>query len=248
MGRFVFSGHRIDPELTPIYTRDAGGLLIFLIGAGAPQTYDETVATDGSNLDKPATVAGDTLFVFANLSDSLGSPTQAGWTALTGILNNNQGRIYWRIADGTADDNFSWAAAQFSNGVAIFAAFGVTTAGKSLQHLSSNVQNQTTTTLWPINLLTDGGAVADTLVLCLMTRSGQGIGGGFSVTNSVDIPNQIIASGENHGAANHALWRFWGWEYEPVGRAHAVDDQTYLPTQNAACKSRYARFEIIDTP
>ena len=223
--------------------------LIFLIGFGAPQEYNEDVATDGSNLAKPATSAGDTLFVFANLSDSFGAPTQTGWVALTGILNNNQGRIYIRIADDTADDNFSWASGQFGNGVAIFAAFGVTTAGKSLEHLSSNVQLQVTNTAWGINLVTDGGPVNDTLLFCLMTRSGQGIGGTFTVLpNTVDIDNVIIASGENHGLFNHSLWRFWGWEFEAVGVSHPVDDQTYAPTKNAGVKTRYARFHIIDTP
>ena len=227
----------------------AGAPLIGLVpggGVGAPQTYDETVATTGANLDKPVTQAGDTLFVFANLSDSLGSPLQAGWTALTGILNNNQGRIYTRIADDTADDNFAWAAAQFSNGVAVFAAFR-TTPGFFLEHLLSNVLFSATNTSWNVNELL-AGAVADTLVFCLMTRSAQGIGGAFSVTNSVDIPNEIIASGENHGAANHALWRFWGWEFEATGRAHAADVQTYAPIQNAGIRCRYARFQLAVIP
>jgi len=223
-----------------------GAPLIFLVGIGAPQTYDQTVATTGANLDKPATIAGNTMFVFANLSDSLTNPTQPGWVALTGIINNNQGRIYRRIADGTANDNFAWPAGGFSNGVAIMAVFG-TTPGFFLDHVASNVQLQVTNTAWGINLLT-AGVIADTLVFCLMSRSGNGIGGGFSVTNSVDIPNEIIGSGENHGAANHALWRFWGWEFEATQRAHSAGDQTYAPTQNAATKTRFARFALAVIP
>ena len=238
----TFGGQTIPP----LFGGGAVADLIFLIGFGAPQNYDELVATTGANLDKPATNAGDTLFVFANLSDALGAPTQSGWTALTGILNNNQGRIYTRIADDTADDNFSWAAGLFSNGVAIFAAFG-TTPGFFLEHSVSNTLFSATNTAWGINNLL-AGAANDTLVFCLMSRSAQGIGGAFSVTNSVDIPNEIIGSGENHGAANHALWRFWGWEFEATPRAHPVDDQTYAPTQNASIRCRYARFQISVIP
>lgn len=219
--------------------------LIQLVGAGAPQLYDQTVATTGDDLDKPATQAGDTLFVFANLSDSLGVPS-AGWTTLTGIINNNQGRIYQRIADDTAADNFSWASGLFSNGAAVFAAFR-TTPGFFLDHVASNVQLQVTNTAWGINSLL-AGAIPDTLLFCLMSRSGNGNAGVFTVTNTVDIANIIIASGDNHGAANHALWRFWGWQFEPTGLAHPVDDQTYTPTENAATKTRYARFALAVIP
>ncbi len=218
--------------------------LISLVGAGAPQLYDQTVATTGADLDKPATQAGDTLFVFANLSDSLGVPS-AGWTTLTGIINNNQGRIYQRIADDTAADNFSWTSGQFSNGAAVFAAWR-TTPGFFLDHVASNIQLQLTNTAWAIDNFVAGAD--DTLVFALMSRSGNGIGGTFSVTNTVDIANEIIGSGDNHGAANHALWRFWGWEFEPSSRAHPVDDQTYAPNQNAAIKTRYARFALAAIP
>lgn len=234
----TFAGKTIPPLL--------GGTpdLIQLIGFGAPQLYDQTVATTGANLDKPVTQAGDTLFVFANLSDSLGTPT-AGWIALTGIINNNQGRIYRRIADGTGVDNFSWAAGGFSNGAAILAAFR-TTPGFFLNHVASNIQLQLTNTAWAIDNFVAGAN--DTLVFALMSRSGNGIGGAFSVTNSIDIPNEIIASGDNHGAANHALWRFWGWEFEATSRAHSAGDQTYAPNQNAAIKTRFARFALAVIP
>jgi hypothetical protein len=218
--------------------------LIRLGGFGAPQTYDESLATDGSNLDKPATNAGDTLFVFANLSDPLGGGP-VGWTALTGIINNNQGRIYTRIADDTALDNFAWAAGQFSNGIAIFASF-VTEPGFFLGNTVNNVQLQVTNTAWGINNFLAGNG--DSLVFCLMTRSAQGIGGAFSVDDDVDIANVIIQSGENHGAFNHALWRFWGWEFEATSRAHSAGDLTYAPTQNASTKTRFARFELTVIP
>jgi hypothetical protein len=183
--------------------------------------------------------------VFSNLSDSLGSPIQAGWTVLTGILNNNQGRIAFRIADDTADDNFAFASGQFSNGTSIFAAFR-TTPGFFLANSVNNTQLQVTNTMWGINSFAAGNN--DSLVFALMSRSGSGIGGGFSVTNAIDIANEIQASGENHGAANHALWRFWGWEFEETSRAHSAGDQTYTPTQNAATKTRFARFELAAIP
>ena len=79
-------------------------------------------------------------------------------------------------------------------------------------------------------------------------RAFSGIGGAFTVDEDVDIANTIQASGDNHGAANHALWRYWGWEYEATPRAHPLDDMGYGPTQNAATKTRYARFQLAVIP
>ena len=238
----TFGGQTIPPLF------GGGADLIALLpggGIGAVENYDQGTATTGLPIDAPAGIqAGDTQFVFSNLSDSLGAAS-TGWTTLTGILNNNQGRIYTRIADETGDDDFFYAAAQFSNGTSIMAVFR-TEPGFFLETQANNLQLQETNFDWDINSF--GAGLNDTLVFALMSRSGQGIGGAFTVGSNIDIANIIQASGENHGAFNHALWRFWGWEFESTSRAHSAGDLDYTPDRNAAVKTRFARFGLSVIP